>query len=265
MSQALSVVLPQGITGLAYYVGEQPSAPLVLGVVDQNGEPALLASVTAVEFVPAGSLPAGTAAVVDPFAGLVSYDFGAPFAVSEILTLQLRLTSTAPAGVDLTTPFSVTVADPADATLLLVTPAEVELWTNTPVTDNDIARAQGIISVACGRDLSDPEWFASIAHSDQYWLRVAVGYQSVNVQQMGNSLPLPHMPGISSVANGDVRVSYTDASAGGITALGNLAQHALSRVSWMRSFRSVQATPFSTRGPAPDPWTTMSVNRGWPA
>lgn len=257
MSQALTVS-----GGGTYYVGEQPSDPMVLTVTDAAGDPVDLSDVSAVALV-GDELPAGMATVENPFAGTVQYKFTAPFADSGSLTLQVAMTDT-DGGVDYSAPFTVTVADPSEGTALLVTPVEVENWTGVPVSVSDIARAQGQVSVACGRDLSDPDWLGGLSSSDYYWLRLSVAYQAAEIAMSSGGLSMPYVPGATSIANGDVRVTYGEGGGSQMTGLNGMANAALQRLSWMGNFRSVQATPFSSRGPKPSAWTTISVNRGWP-
>jgi hypothetical protein len=107
-----------------------------------------------------------------------------------------------------------------------------------------------------------------LSSADYYWLTLAVAHQSASNATASTSggLGIPHIPGASSVANGDVRITYRDTGGGDAAdlALSGSAAVAVSRLSWMRPFRSIQAQPFSQRGEAPDPWVPMSISAGWP-
>lgn len=239
---------------VSFYLGEQPSEPLVVTVRDDAGNPRDLSDVTAVEFV-GGDLPAGDAAVSNAAAGKVQYDFSAPFTVAENLRLQVKLTT--PEGTDYSAPFTLAVLDPADATVTIVTPAQVEAWTTTSVSEGDVVRAQGLISLAVGKDLSDPLEMAELRDRDVFWLKQATSWQAA-AHPEGATVTLPYVPGASSIANGDVSISYFEDGASELSNLAANAKLALKRVSWLRPVRSVSATPFLTSRTQPDPWVPMT-------
>jgi hypothetical protein len=247
---------------LTFYVGEQPSDPLIITVRDENGEPLALHDVSAVALV-GDELPAGTCAINDPVSGRVQYTFSAPFTSAGTLTLQVAMTDE-DEGIDYSAPFTLTVADPSEVIEPIVTPAQVEAWTGTSVSESDITQAQGLVSIASGRNLSDQVWLASLSNADAYWLSLAVGYQAAEGAMAATGLAVPYVPGAQSIANGDVRITFKDNAGSEVAGLTNLANAALQRLSWMKNFRSIQAQPFSKRGEQPSPWRKMSVDAGWP-
>jgi hypothetical protein len=250
----------------SFYVGEQPSDPLVVTVNDASGNALDLSDVSVVEFV-GDPLPAGDAAISSPTQGKVQYSFEAPFTEAGTLTLQVKMTDEV-AGVDYSAPFTITVADPTEVAELLVTPTQVEDWTGQSVSTSNVARAQADVGLACARDLAEVGWLAELSSADYYWLTLAVAYQAAAVAAQDEGLGALYVPGASSVANGDIRITYRDTSAGsggtepsGVTGQAGVA---VSRLSWMRPFRSIQAQPFSQRGEQPDLWRPMSISGGWP-
>jgi hypothetical protein len=241
---------------VTFYVGEQPSDPLVVTVRDSAGNVRDLTDVTAVDFV-GGDLPAGDAAVSNAALGKVQYDFDAPFTVAENLRLQVELTTAD--GTDLSAPFTLIVQDPADVAATLVTPAQVEQWTTVSVSESDVVRAQGIVCLATGRDLYDPDTLALIGTKDTFWLGQAIAWQAAfNPEGVSPTVTLPYVPGASSITNGDVSISYFEGGASDLSGLAPNARLALKRLSWMKPIRTVSALPFlSERGLQPDPWVPM--------
>lgn len=241
---------------IVFYKGEQPSEPLVVTVRDTNGNVRDLSDVTEVEFV-GDTLPAGEAAVSNAPLGKVQYDFDAPFTAAQNLRLQVKLTTAD--GEDFSAPFTIVVQDPADAVDTIVTAIQVEQWTTVSVSDTDVVRAQGLISLATGRDLTDPDELDLIGTRDLFWLGQAIAWQAAFAPE-GTSpiVSMPYVPGASSISNGDVSISYFEGGADELSGLAPNARLALRRLSWLRPVRTVSATPFlSERGRQPSTWVPM--------
>jgi hypothetical protein len=243
---------------VVFYVGEQPSDPLVVTVTEADGvTPRNLTDVDTVEFV-GDVLPVGTASIANAALGKVQYDFDEPFEEAQNLRLQVKMITGT--DVDYSAPFVVSVQNLDEATVPIVTPAQVEGWTNVSVSTGDVVRAQGIITLVVARDLTDAVWFAGVAAQDQFWLQQAVAWQAAEHPEGGTvRVALPYVPGASSIANGDVSISYREDSQSELANLAANAKLAVSRLSWMRQLRTVSAMPFlSQRGPQPSSWVPMN-------
>jgi hypothetical protein len=245
-----------------FYVGEQPSDPLVVTVTEADGvTPRDLTGVTSVQFV-GDPLPAGTAAVALAAEGKVQYDFSAPFVEAENLRMQVKMTTGT--DVDYSAPFVVSVQNEADALATIVTPVQVEAWTSVSVSQSDVVKAQGLVGLVTGRDLTDAVWLLGVNDRDLFWLQQAVAWQaSEHPEGGGVSVALPYVPGASSIANGDVSISYREDSGDELSNLVANARLAIKKLSWMRPVRSVSATPFlSNRPTQPSTWVPMN-RRAW--
>lgn len=235
------------MTSTVFYVGEQPSDPLVIAIKDADGTARDLSSIVTASLVGNDLLPDGTASVSDAAAGLVQYEFSAAFATAENLVLQVK-TVDGDGSVDYSAPFTLIVRDPADAATQLVTPAVAEATTGVPVSDDNIARAQGTISLVSGRDLSDSDWFAALSTADTFWLKAAISHQAAALadRETSGTVAMPYVAGAASVRSGDVAITYSGAqSAADVSANARLA---LSRLSWLRPRRSVTAKPYLRDG-----------------
>jgi hypothetical protein len=237
-----------------FYVGEQPSDPLVITVRDSAGAPLSLTDVSSVSLI-GDDLPDGSLDVSDAAAGKVQYTFDAPFDSPGVLQLQVSMQDQA-GGLDYSAPFTITVASPATADSLIVTPSQVEIWTGVPVSLNDIARAQGDIMLVVGRDLTNSAWLSSLAYTDQFWLRMAVAQEAAERAQapVSGAITASTVPGAVSVTNGDVSVTFAEAAVTGSLngpALGIRAVSAIKKLTWMRPTRTLYATPFLSDYPFP--------------
>jgi hypothetical protein len=248
---------------VVFYVGEQPSDPLVVTVTESDGvTPRDLTGVGSVAFV-GDPLPAGTAAVADALEGKVQYDFSAPFTEAENLRLQVKMTTGS--DIDYSQPFTVSVQNPNDALVTIVSPAQVEAWTNVSVSNGDVVRAQGLICLVVGRDLTDVDWIdEDVSNQDLFWLQQAVAWQASEHPEDGTiKVALPYVPGASSIANGDVSISYREDSQSELANLASNTLLAIKRLSWMKPVRSVSATPFLTDRPRqPSTWVPLN-RRAW--
>lgn len=237
-----------------FYVGEQPSEPLVITVRDAAGAPVDLDPVTDV-FIVGDELPEGVASILNEVEGKVQYTFTGPFEDAGILTLQVQLIFTN-GGVDYSAPFTISVLDPADDLATIVTPAQVESWTGVSVSQSSVVAAQGVVMLVVGRNLTDELWLASIGDQDRFWLNQAVAWQSAE-NPGGDTVPvaMPYIPGASSIKNGDVAVTYRDGAVNELTNLAANARLAIKKISWMRPVRSMTAAPFlSRRGLTDQEW-----------
>lgn len=246
-----------------FYVGEQPSTPLVITVRDQAGAALDLSGVSSVEMV-GDPLPAGNCAVINAALGKVQYDFDEPFATSGSLVEQVAMFSGT--GIDYSAPFTLTVADLTEAAGLRLTPTQVESMTGASVSENDIARAQGVISVAAGINPLDEEWRAWLSPADAYWLDLAIAYQATEAANVQAGLDIFGVTGATSVANGDVRITFRQDADRTLPELGSLARSALMRLSWLRPMRSIQAKPFIDRKypVSTRMWHTITNTSRWP-
>lgn len=246
---------------IQFYVGEQPSDPLVVTVTEPDGTPRDLTGVTAVSFV-GDLLPAGAATVNNAAEGKVQYDFSAPFTVAQNLRVQVRMVTAGDS--DYSAPFTISVQNPEDALATIVTPAQAEGWTGVSVSESDVVKAQGLVCLVVGRDLTDADWLLTVSDQDMFWLKQAVAWQSAEHPEGGTiTVPLPYVPGASSIANGDVSISFRDDSQSELANLAGNATLAIKRLSWMRPVRSVSATPFLYNRPRqPSTWVPMN-RRAW--
>jgi hypothetical protein len=161
--------------------------------------------------------------------------------------------------------FTVSVQNPADTLATIVTPMQVEAWTSVSVSNTDVVRAQGLICLVTGRDLTDQDWLDSnVSNQDLFWLQQAVAWQAAEHPEDGTiTVALPHVPGASSISNGDVSISYREDNQSELANLASNATLAIKRLSWMRPVRSVSATPFLTeRVRQPSTWVPMN-RRAW--
>lgn len=236
-----------------FYVGEQPTSPLVITVTNEDGTPRDLADYESVSFIGEG-MPDGTTTVSDPAEGKVQFDFAAPFTVAENLTLQIGMES----GdiYDYSAPFVISVLDVPDESLTIVTPAQVEATTGESVTRKQVVKAQGLVSLAVGRDLTDQVWFTGyVSARDQFWLRTAVSYQASHDAELesGDTLSVPYAPGVATMSTGDQSITYIQQGARelGQPELVANAWAAIKHLSWMRPVRTIHAKPF-LRGMTPE-------------
>lgn len=240
---------------LIFYIGEQPSDPLVVTVHNSDGTVRDLTGVDTVDFV-GDPLPAGTTSIVSAPQGKVQYDFDAPFAVAANLTIQIQMNENG--DVDLSEPFTISVQDPGEAITPIVTPSQIESWTGVSVSNNDVVRAQGIVSLVVGRNLNDAEWYADLSTNDQFWLQQGVGWQAAeHPQDTVVAMDFPYVPGVSSISNGDIAISYSEGGGDEYVSLAQNAKLALKRLSWLRPVRSYSAQPFLVDRPLPALWKVI--------
>lgn len=240
---------------ITFYVGEQPSDALVVTVHNSDGSVRNLTGVTSVDFI-GDPLPAGTPSIANAAQGKVQYDFDAPFLTAANLTLQIQMEEGA--DTDLSEPFTISVQDPADSITPIVTPAQVEAWTGTSVSNGDVVRAQGIISLVVGRNLNDAVWYAGLSPNDQFWLQQGVGWQaSEHPEGTAVDVSLPYIPGATSISNGDISIGYSEGSTDDYAELAANAKLALKRLSWLRPVRTYSAQPFLMDRYQPSTWTII--------
>lgn len=240
-----------------YYVGDQAPSPLILHVKRSDGSIIDLTPYTTV-VVEGDDLPPGDTTVLDAEAGIVQRTFDEGFTSAGMLFLRVRLESGG--FVDYTDPAELPVLDPRPNVTLMVTTGQVEAYTGVAVSENDVAQAQSLVGLVTGRNLGDASWLSSIAAQDLFWLQQAVAWQAAeHPEGDGLSVALPYVPGASSITNGDVSISYRDDAGDELATLAANARLAIRRLSWMRSVRSVSATPFlSDRGAQPSSWVPVS-------
>lgn len=216
------------MSSLTFYVGEQPIDPIVVTVSDRKLDglvPSLVGDI---------DLPAHTVSIKDSAKGQVSVVFTAPFTVAASVSVQVKLTNTA-GEADLTDPFVIQVKDPAfGAAFTLLSPAQAEGITDTPVTGAQLLKAQALIGLFVDRDLDDPLALTRMRSKDLRLLRLAVAWQSsiAGADQLAANLP----PGVTAVTDGDISMTFGGKNGGSVelgSMLAPLARIAVSRLSWM--------------------------------
>lgn len=227
-----------------YFVGETPSRPLVIVLKKADGTVYDLTDYSDVTLVGDG-LPAGSTIVTDALNGRIQYSFSAPFTSAGVLDLRVEL-RTVDGDVDYASPMQVTVANESPGATLYATASDVEAITGTPVSNNKIARAQSMVSLACGYDLTDTT--RTFSSRDTSLLRQAVAWQAEALQAGRINEELP--AGASSISLGDAAVSFGPGGSGSHPWLSSLARAAILRLSWM-----------GPRTLHPSTRTTTSVNR----
>lgn len=245
-----------------YYVGDQAPSPLVVRMRRTDGSVFDLTSYDSV-LIEGDGLPPGLTTVIDAEGGVVQRDFDLGFAEAGVILIRARLEE---AGlVDYTDIAELPVWDPSEPTTSVVTPGQVEGVTGTAVSTQDIARAQGLVTLAVGVNLSDPVAWVLLSPQDQFWIGTAISYGSACIAdtQGQDTVVVVKPPGVASMSTGDQSVSFDatpSGSAGGGSGLAELcpeAVAALRRVSWLGT-HTVHARPFlSGRGAAPDPWVRL--------
>lgn len=253
-----------------YYVGDEAPSPLAVNVKRSDGSPFDLTPYEEVT-VEGDGLPDGATTVLDAPAGRVQRTFDEGFAEAGNLQIRLKLLD-AGGTVDYTDPMTLPVHDPGpdEAMPQLVTTDQVEAITGVLVSSDDIIQAQNVIALAVGIDLSDPDWVATLSAADQYWLALAVAYQSTTTAggddaASAASAPfgLAPIPGVASVKAGDVQVVYDKsgtsqgATAALLSSLHPNAQLAIRRLSWLGAVRTLHATPFLAGRVEPSRWVPL--------
>ena len=157
--------------------------------------------------------------------------------------------------------------NPSDTLVTIVTPQQVEAWTNVSVCNGDVVRAQGVIClVGRPRPHRPADWLdeASRTRICSGCSRRSPGRRASTRRTRRVYVALPYIPGASSIANGDVSITFRDDAQYELVNLaGNAQARRASRLSWMKPVRSVSATPFlSNRGPQPSTWVPMT-RRAW--
>jgi hypothetical protein len=247
-------------SGNVFYVGEQPSEPLVITVRDLDGTVIDLSDFVDVQ-VEGDGLPAGLSEINDAPAGKVQYTLTAPFEESGVISCRVRMTGIG-GDVDLSSTFELIVDDATELdTTPLLTPAQAEGISGLAVSISDLARAQTMIGLFVGHNLSDVVWLETLNEADEYWLTVAVAYQAAEVRNRTSAAgaSVPYVPGASSIKTGDVAISFGGAAGSAdLSELSSLARTALLRLSWLQSRRTVHAVPFLGDGRCePSRWRYM--------
>lgn len=250
-----------------YTVGDEAPSPLVITVQRTDGAPVDLSAYAEVE-VEGAQLPDGGTEVLDAAAGVVQRAFDTGFAEAGMLLMRVRLVGSDGA-VDYSGEMYLPVAQPGPDEMipLFMSTDAVEAITGTLVSGDDVITAQNLVSLAIGADLGDEELVAQFSTSDHFWLQLAVAYQATEAADAvggvaaQDAFGIVPIPGVASVRNGDVQVTFDTRSGGSTAALvGRLhpnTQLAIRRLSWLGAVRTLQAAPFLTERIQPDPWVPL--------
>jgi len=149
---------------------------------------------------------------------------------------------------------------PPTTTTPLVTVDEAYLLTGSYTTDQALMEAQIQISTYLDRDLTDQEWLDSLSKQDMYRLEKGIAYQAVCLTPAedgsgSNSSPFANLPpGVRSVSQGDISISFADDATGGsggaslsaisaVSGLCVLTTKILDKLSWRKSIRTITPVP----------------------
>lgn len=224
-----------------FYVGEQPTAPFIITVRDDETLEVIdLTDYDSVE-VTGDGLPDGVSSIADAEGGRVQYVFSEPFEESGVIDIVVRLLE-GEAGVDLSHPGSIRVDDPAtEGTYTVISPTDAEKVTGVSVSRSQLLMAQGLIGLIIDRDLSDGDVVTSFSTNDQRRLRQAVAWQST-VDPTSATVNVP--AGATSISTGDVSISFGDGNTfGAFGSLHMFAQSAINTLSWRSGIRSIRLGP----------------------
>lgn len=236
---------------ISFWVGEQPTDPMIVTVLDADGTARDLTEYDSITFI-GDPLPAGAASINNAALGRVQYDFSAPFTTAGSLVIQVQLDDD---GTDLSSPFTIEVKEFVTHEDLRVTPSQVWATTNVSVSDDQIARAQNDIILFTGVPLNDDEVWDDLSASYQGWYSLAIGYQAAWRTEGGSGTL--NVPNAKTVKSGDVTITWGSAVTTTQIELAPLARVALSRI----NSRTLHATPFiaSTRVPMRPLWVEYHV------
>lgn len=236
-----------------WYVGDTPTTDLEVHI-QRDGTPVEMDGYASAEvrlFDAAGTeVTWDSTPTIDTAndAVLITPPASSPFGSAGTHTMYLRLTATAGG----TETFFVDII----RVLQLGSPggwasvSRVQTITGSVVTEDQLATAQGIIELYCGRTYAGSSVNASIRAKDLAWLEKAVAYQAAW---------MPTQPGyfgkhsVKEVSQDGAQIIYagsTQANNSALIMLGPLAARALKNVSWMRS-RTIKIKPPSFEGEHP--------------
>jgi hypothetical protein len=260
-----------GPTATRYFVGDKSPSPLILHVKTSDGQPYDLSNYDTITVTGDDDLPPGDTSVLDAENGIVQRTFDTGFEAAGLLLLRVKMETTLTE--DWATDIQLPVYDPTvpPTTTLLLDTGEVEGITGVIVSENDISRAQSVLTLVTGRNLGDAEWISDcVSTGDQFWLKTAVAWQSAETTGTAASAPvIVRVPGATSIANGDVSISFSSSGNTTNDTLASLltpsASIAIRRVSWMGAGRTVHATGFLQRHSYGDPWSVVANGVGFGA
>jgi hypothetical protein len=212
-----------------FQVGERPSRPLTIRVLDDPVEDLTLFTTLTVEGIGPGTID------VDPADRTrILFTPDGPFTTAGVLVGRVRM-GTADT-VDYSSEFTVEVLDsPAadpDAPAPLVTPDEVYRYTTLTVSGPDVVRAQALLAARLDRDLYDAEWVAGLSDADRRRLRTAVAWQA------GEPAPDPGGGGmvVTSFSEGDRSVTVQNVTGDPpAVRLHPMTEIVIGRLSWRRT------------------------------
>lgn len=237
-----------------FTVGEFPTKPLSITVLDDDGSPLNLSDYTSVTAIGDG-LPPGTVTVVDADLGELQYAFTGAFATATTYTLRFALATAG--GVDYTPPISFTVEPVTPASY--ATPADVMNLTGTQVSDQQCAQAQFVIDLVTNRTIAVS---GQLRPRDLGWLRYAVAYQAAWITAHPEIFTVQD---VQSISQDGLSVTWRSTSGVEVRYLSPLACRALSRVSWMRS-RSIAINSdfqYGSTVDRPGWWLAYGENDEW--
>jgi hypothetical protein len=223
-----------------YTVGEIPSDPLVIDVVDYNGDAYDLAIYEDVTLVTDAALPAGTTTIYT--ASTLHHTWTEAFESAGLYAAQVKLTDTSGGKVDFAPPFVievVSVAVPAVAIHAIVSPADAQAITRVSLDAPTLVQSQYLIGLAINRSLFEDAWVATLGSQDVQLLKMAVAFNAAALSA-GDVSPL--QPGVQSASSGDTSVAARPAGVPGGGFVAPLAAMALARLSWRRR-NTLRAAP----------------------
>lgn len=237
---------------LQFWVGEQPTDPLIITVLDADGSARDLSDYDTVTFI-GDPLPDGVASINNALLGRVQYDFNAPFTTSGSFVIQVQLNDD---GTDVSSPITLEVREFVEYENLRVTPSQVWAATNVSVSDDQIARAQNDIILFTGIPLNDDDVWVDLSANHQYWFSLSIGYQAA-WRAAGQGAAF-NVPGAKTVKSGDVTVTWGTSTTTEQNEIAPLARVALARI----NSRTIHPTPFLYAGRVPmrPLWVEYSVS-----
>jgi hypothetical protein len=249
-----------------WYVGDTPTTDIEVHVQRDGADIELdvFDSAEVILFGPGGSpVSWGTSPTIDTAADvvLVAPPAQSPFETPGLYLMYLRLINGAGAETFFATDIRVLQMGIANG---WASTADVRGITGESVTDDELARAQGVIELYAGRTWAGSVNNNSIRIKDQLWLKRAVAYQAV-WQKSQPGYETRH--GIKEVNQDGAQIVYaspTEANNTALLMLGPLARRALKNLSWMRT-RSIKIKPalFTEDHPSYGDYKRNDDHPGW--
>lgn len=230
-----------------FHVGEQPSVPLLITVLDADGQPLDL---EVYDDVTVEGLPDGVTTIADAPNGQVQYTFTAPFTEPGTLSFVVKMHQD-DGDLDESRTGEVEIIGTLTAR---ATPAQAYAYTAQQASAADLQLAQAQVAMTVDRDLADDDVWDAIGTRDQSLIRQAISWQAVELDRT-TALGLTAMPGVvTSMSTAGQSVAFAaGTTVASMTNLSGVVVGLLDRLSWkVRQYSAELAC--AARGPAPDPW-----------